>query len=388
MSRYASNASFPKTAMDDQRDPAALFFGSDSVDLYATLTLTESASSEEIKRAYRKLALIYHPDKHATKGESAKADASLKFQQIGFAYAVLSDEKKRNRYDRTGKTDEGFDVGLGEDGWEAYFEELFDRVTREKLDQMKKEYQGMDIISQRYMQPDYTFSIDSTEETEDLKKAYLNTDGSIEEIMNHIPHSRHDDEARFIILISSLITERVLPTKSAWISSTKDEKRKVIRKKQADKEAEEAEEMARELGLWDEFYGSGKPGTRKGKAKGKGKEKKDDEDEEDEEEDHSALQALILKKKKNTDSFIDNLAAKYAELQPRGKGKGKRKADLEEVEDVAESPKKRRRGAAVHPPDIDDNEFEKLQQKLFGDKPKSSGEGSTKNKKGRIRKGK
>ncbi|ETW84197.1 hypothetical protein HETIRDRAFT_313801 [Heterobasidion irregulare TC 32-1] len=355
--------------MDDQRDPAALFFGSDSVDLYATLTLSESASSEEIKRAYRKLALIYHPDKHATKGESAKADASLKFQQIGFAYAVLSDEKKRNRYDRTGKTDEGFDLGPGEDGWEAYFEELFDRVTREKLDQMKKEYQG------------------STEETEDLKKAYLNTDGSIDEIMNHIPHSRHEDEPRFVILISSLITEGVLPTKSAWESSTKDEKRKVIRKKQADKEAEEAEEMARELGLWDEFYGSGKPGTRKGKAKGTGKEKKEDEDEEDE-EDHSALQALILKKKKNTDSFIDNLAAKYAELPPRGKGKGKRKAGLEEVEDVAESPKKRRRGAAVHPPDIDDNEFEKLQQKLFGDKPKSSGEGSTKNKKGRIRKGK
>ena len=373
--------------MDDQRDPAALFFGNDSVDLYATLTLTQSASFEEIKRAYRKLALIYHPDKHATKGESAKADASLKFQQIGFSYAVLSDEKKRNRYDRTGKTDEGFDVGLGEDGWEAYFEELFDRVTREKLDQMKKEYQGMDIISQRYMQPDYTFSIDSTEETEDLKKAYLNTDGSIDEIMNHIPHSRHEDEARFIILISSLITEGVLPTKSAWTSSTKDEKRKAIRKKQAVKEAEEAEEMARELGVWDEFYGSGKPGTRKGKAKGKGKDKKDDEDEEDE-EDHSVLQALILKKKKNTDSFIDNLAAKYAEPQPRGKGKGKRKADLEKAEDVAESPKKRRRGAAVHLPDIDDKEFQKLQQKLFGDKAKSFGEGSTKNRKGRIRKGK
>ncbi|ETW85936.1 hypothetical protein HETIRDRAFT_310579 [Heterobasidion irregulare TC 32-1] len=355
--------------MDDQRDPTALFFGNDSVDLYATLTLTQSASFEEIKRAYRKLALIYHPDKHATKGESAKADASLKFQQIGFAYAVLSDTKKRNRYDLTGKTDEGFDVGLGEDGWEAYFEELFDRVTREKLDQMKKEYQG------------------STEETEDLKKAYLNTDGSIDEIMSHIPHSRHEDETRFIILISSLITEGVLPTKSAWISSTKDEKRKVIREKQADKEAEEAEEMARELGVWDEFYGSGKPGTCKGKAKGKGKEKKDDEDGEDE-EDHSALQALILKKKKNADSFIDNLAAKYAEPQPRGKGKGKRKADLEEVEDGAESPKKRRRGVAVHPPDIDDKEFQKLRQKLFGDKTKSFGEGSTKSRKGRVRKGK
>ena len=61
----------------------------------------------------------------------------MKFQQIGFAYAVLGDEKRRERYDKTGKTDEGLDFGVGEDGWEAYFEELFERVTREKLDELK-----------------------------------------------------------------------------------------------------------------------------------------------------------------------------------------------------------------------------------------------------------
>jgi DnaJ family protein C protein 9 len=60
---------------------------------------------------------------------------------------VLSDEKRRQRYDKTGKTDEGFDFGAGEDGWDAYFEELFDRVTRGKLDEMKKEYQGRSLCS-------------------------------------------------------------------------------------------------------------------------------------------------------------------------------------------------------------------------------------------------
>jgi DnaJ family protein C protein 9 len=41
-------------------------------------------------------------------------------------------------------TDEGFELSAGEDGWVTYFQDLFDRVTRGKLDEMKKEYQGID----------------------------------------------------------------------------------------------------------------------------------------------------------------------------------------------------------------------------------------------------
>ena len=130
-------------AMDDRDDPISQFFpDAEDVDLYEVLGVKSDSKPEEIKKAYRKLALKHHPDKHSTADESAKADASLKFQQIGFAYAVLSDEKRRGRYDLTGKTDEGLDFGPGEDGWDAYFEELFDRVTKGKLDDMKKEYQG------------------------------------------------------------------------------------------------------------------------------------------------------------------------------------------------------------------------------------------------------
>jgi DnaJ family protein C protein 9 len=129
--------------MDDQ-DPISQFFpGQESVDLYDVLHLKNTATADDIKKAYRRLALVYHPDKHATATDQTKADASLKFQQIGFAYAVLSDEKRKDRYDKTGSTTEAFDLGAGEAGWEAYFEDLFERVTRGKLDQMKKEYQGI-----------------------------------------------------------------------------------------------------------------------------------------------------------------------------------------------------------------------------------------------------
>ncbi|KAI0721708.1 hypothetical protein C8T65DRAFT_630959 [Cerioporus squamosus] len=354
--------------MDDREDPISQFFpDADDVDLYEVLGVKPDANLDDMKKAYRKLALKYHPDKHAGADDSAKADASLKFQQLGFAYAVLSDEKRRSRYDLTGKTDEGLDFGPGVGGWETYFEELFDRVTKGKLDDMKKEYQG------------------SAEEMEDLKKAYSETDGSLEEIMTHIPHSTFEDEARFIVAISELIKKGELPLLSQWETSTKDEKAKLVRKKQADKEAGEAEALAKELGVWDEFYGSGKPGARKTKGKGEGKQQQPDE-----EEDTSALQALILKKRKNMDSFFDNLAAKYSAADAGAKGgkKGKKRAKAAEEDEEAEeeleaSPKKKSRKDVPPPPDIDDAEFEKIQQRLGG-----SAASTRSSAKGRTAKGK
>jgi DnaJ family protein C protein 9 len=218
-----------------------------------------------------------------------------------------------------------------------------------------------------------------------LKATYEETGGSLGDIMTHIPHSAHDDEARFVMTISDLIAKGELTATATWNRSSKDEKAKLVRKKEADKEAKEAEELAKELGVWDEFYGSGKEGPRKGKSKSKGKGKKKAESEgEEEEEDHSALQALILKKQQNAGSFLDNLAAKYADPQPR-RAKGKRKKDVSAASGEAdESPKKRRRDAE---PDIDDEEFAKLQQKLFKDKGAEAGKSTGKqNRAGRGRK--
>ena len=129
----------------DTDDPITTFFpGEEDVDLYAVLSLGRDAKEADIKKSYRRLALIYHPDKHASETQDARDGASRKFQQIGFAYAVLCDEKRRSRYDRTGRTDDGGAAfGPGESGsWETYFGELFDQVTKGKLDELKKEYQS------------------------------------------------------------------------------------------------------------------------------------------------------------------------------------------------------------------------------------------------------
>jgi curved DNA-binding protein len=70
-------------------------------DYYKILGVSKSASPEQIKKAYRKLALQYHPDRN--KGDKA---SEAKFKEISEAYAVLSDSEKRKQYDMFGA--EGF----------------------------------------------------------------------------------------------------------------------------------------------------------------------------------------------------------------------------------------------------------------------------------------
>src|SRR5918997_2770665 len=64
---------------------------------YATLGVSRKASDEEIKKAYRKLAREYHPDKNP--GDS---NAEERFKEVQGAYAILSDPDKRKEYDSGG----------------------------------------------------------------------------------------------------------------------------------------------------------------------------------------------------------------------------------------------------------------------------------------------
>jgi len=65
-------------------------------DYYDVLNVPKKASKEEIKKAYRKLALKYHPDRNKS------PDAEEKFKELSEAYAILSDEEKRMQYDQFG----------------------------------------------------------------------------------------------------------------------------------------------------------------------------------------------------------------------------------------------------------------------------------------------
>lgn len=76
-----------------------------SKDYYEILGVKRDATEAEIKKAYRKLSLKWHPDKWVNGTEAEKKTATEKFQEISVAYGVLSDKEKRAKYDRFGDED-------------------------------------------------------------------------------------------------------------------------------------------------------------------------------------------------------------------------------------------------------------------------------------------
>lgn len=107
------------TATDkpEQLADADLEKGPDPNKLYEVLGLPISASAEAIKRAYRSLALKWHPDKNGNSDEARQA-----FQRISVAYTVLSDETKRKYYDQNGTTE---DIDVSPEQFAHMFQAMF-----------------------------------------------------------------------------------------------------------------------------------------------------------------------------------------------------------------------------------------------------------------------
>ena len=109
-------------------------------DYYELLGAQRGASAEELKKAYRKLAMQYHPDRNA-----GNAEAEHKFKEINEAYEVLRDDQRRAAYDRFGHAafeqggmgggGGGFDFGAG-------FSDIFDEMFGEILGGGRRTQQG------------------------------------------------------------------------------------------------------------------------------------------------------------------------------------------------------------------------------------------------------
>lgn len=84
--------------------------------LYQVLGLPKTATQDEIKRTYRKLALKYHPDKNPNNPEAAE-----KFKDVNNANSILSDETKRSIYDNYGSLGLYIAEQFGEDNVNTYF---------------------------------------------------------------------------------------------------------------------------------------------------------------------------------------------------------------------------------------------------------------------------
>jgi molecular chaperone DnaJ len=124
--------------------------------LYDTLGVAKGASQDEIKKAYRKLARQYHPDKNP-----GDQEAENRFKDVQGAYDVLSDEEKRKQYDRFGATNGrpgpggqnvnfdfgGFDVGdLGD-----LFGGIFGGGTRGGTRVQRQPVRGDDVVAEVHL---------------------------------------------------------------------------------------------------------------------------------------------------------------------------------------------------------------------------------------------
>ncbi len=104
-------------------------------DLYSALGVSKTATADEIKKAYRKLALQHHPDKNP--GDKVSED---KFKEISAAYAVLGDEEKKRQYDMYGSADayaqsqrSSYNQGYGQSPFGDDFWQWYSQATQSDM---------------------------------------------------------------------------------------------------------------------------------------------------------------------------------------------------------------------------------------------------------------
>ncbi|KAJ9652541.1 hypothetical protein H2198_008216 [Neophaeococcomyces mojaviensis] len=277
----------PESESNDDQGNETLTEPPLEINPYKVLSLDRSATADQIKSAYRKAALKHHPDKAMPE---QKDEAHKKFQDIAFAYAILSDEKRRRRYDTTGSTgetleDDDFD-------WIDFFREQTQAmVSGDMIEQIKKDYQG------------------SEEEKKDVLRVYEEYEGDMDMVYEEVMCSNVlDDDNRFRKIIDEAIAVGDVQTHHKYTKESGAKRKKRLQHAKA--EAAEAMELAEELGVKDKLFGK-----RSGNSKA-GKKSNDEE----------ALKALIQQRQKGrAESLFVNLEAKYG--GGGGGNKSKRKVD-------------------------------------------------------------
>ncbi|KAJ2779845.1 hypothetical protein H4R18_003772 [Coemansia javaensis] len=311
---------------------AAFDLGEEAPDLYALLGAARGATDDELRRAYRRSALRAHPDKwaHLDPGSDEARAKTHEFQQLGFAYAVLKDPRKRARYDQTGSVDELLDVAEEGKDWDAYFRELWSGVVdATTIDKLAKTYKG------------------SAEERADVLAAYRQHRGDLDAILAEVLLAEVDDEPRITAVIEEAIAAKEIKRTKEYTRSRKGAEK---RRRHADAEAAEADALRKELGLDDQL--------RKIKTGGKRKHGNDNNDDGDDDE---AVKALIRQRTSSRmNAIIANIEEKYAAKPSKSKSKRNKTKGKDKDKDGA--------AAATAFTEPSEEEFQALQAKLFGKK--------------------
>ena len=251
-----------------------------------------------------------HPD--------VKDTAHTKFQQIAFAYAVLSDDRRRKRYDTTGNTSESLDLENDDFNWIDFFRAQWaDTVTSTTIGSFKDKYQGSD------------------EERLNVLASYTQARGKLGSVFSHVMLSNPlHDEDRFRGYIDCAIKEGEVEAYDAYTKET--QKQRDQRQARAKRDGKEAEAYAKKLGKYDTIFGDG--GSKSNKNASKMDEAPD-------------LADLIQQRQKSrAHTFLDDLEAKYA-APKKGTAKSqngrKRKVEEPPEELFQKTPRKKQNAAKV-----------------------------------------
>jgi DnaJ homolog subfamily C member 9 len=181
------------------------------------LGLEKTATAAEIKKAYYKLSLQYHPDK--LQGDNIdKDEASAMFIQVKRIYEILSDEEKRKIYDETGEYHEDDDLdfeAMPEDTLAhltRFFRAVYKAINEEDIRSFKEKYQG------------------SEEERQDIKKYYLQFGGKMDQVMEWVLLAEESEEKRFMNIVNELIAAEELPELAVFTSWAQKIAKKKVRK--------------------------------------------------------------------------------------------------------------------------------------------------------------
>lgn len=253
------------------------------------------------------LPVVNELDRRRTKPATDKASANSKdaanhkFQQIALAYAILSDERRRKRFDLTGSTAEAVDEDDDFNWMDFYREQFSSLVDVNALEQLRKEYQG------------------SKEEERDVLSAFEKHEGDLDRVYESVMLCNVlDDDDRFRDIINKAISDGRVENYKQY-SEESDDKRKE-RMKMAQEEAQEAEQAAKEIEEKKQRKKGG--GSSSSKSKKKAKENPLDD---------NALVAMIQQRQSNrAGAFFDALEEKYAP-----KGQKKRTAQVDEPPEEA-----------------------------------------------------
>ncbi|XP_076758966.1 dnaJ homolog subfamily C member 9 [Xylocopa sonorina] len=197
-------------------------------DFYEVLKIPRTANDKQVKKAYHQLSLLIHPDRVE---ENIKAEATEKFKVLGRIHSILSDNEKRKIYDQSGEYDEESEEVMMRN-WADYWKSLFKKISVEDINNYEKNYKGSEV------------------EIKDLKRAYMDSKGDMDYILETVPFANCEDEPRLHDIIEGLIEKGEVPEYKAF--TQENDKKKQRRKRKWAKEAQEAERLEKMLKIENE----------------------------------------------------------------------------------------------------------------------------------------